>query len=64
LKIEYDCEADALYIRLSELPVAESDEHKPGLSIDYADDGSVIGIEILDASRRMPQPTRFEYEVA
>jgi len=44
--------------------VDESDEDKPGIILDYAEDGSVVGIEILNASLKMPQPNVFELEVA
>jgi uncharacterized protein YuzE len=64
MKVKYDKEVDILYIRLNEKPVDESDEDKPGIILDYAEDGSVVGIEILNASLKMPQPNVFELEVA
>ncbi len=62
--IKYDKEADALYIKLSEGKVAESDEEKPGVILDYDVDGNILGIEVLDASKKMPQPNGVIYEVA
>ena len=50
-------------IILSEAPVAESDEDKPGIILDYDTDGNVVSLEILDASRRMVQPTQMVYEL-
>ena len=50
MRVRYDEEVDALYIRLKEAPCHESDEIKPGLVLDYDKDGNVVGIEILDAS--------------
>jgi len=41
----------------------ESDEVKPGVILDYDADGNVVGIEILDASRRMENPTAVELSV-
>ena len=64
MKVKYDKEVDVVYIKLADLPVAESDEEKPGIILDYAEDGSIVSIEILNASKKLPQPNRFEYEVA
>lgn len=62
MKLTYDKETDIVYIKLSDRVVAESDEDKPGIIIDYDADGNVVGMEILDASKRMPHPFKFEYE--
>ena len=62
MKVKYDKEVDILYIQLNDLPVMESDEDKPGIILDYANDGSVAGIEILNASKKMKQPNKLEYE--
>lgn len=51
MKIRYDPSVDALYIRLREGPIEESDEVASGIIIDYDKDGNAMGIEILDASR-------------
>ena len=64
MKVKYDKEVDILYIKLSDLPIKESDEDKPGLILDYAADGSIVGLEILNASIKMPQPNVLEHEVA
>lgn len=64
MKIKYDKEVDVIYISFSNEAIKESDEDKPGVIIDYAADGKIVGIEILDASKNMPQPDKFEYEVA
>lgn len=53
-----------VYIKLSDLPVTESDEGKPGIILDYAEDGSIVSIEILNASKKFLQPNKFEYEIA
>ena len=47
MKIEYDSEANALYITLREAPVAETDEVTERLIVDYDAAGQPIGIEIL-----------------
>jgi len=50
MRVRYDEEADALYIKLQEGGYHESDEIKDGFILDYDIDGNIIGIEILDAS--------------
>ena len=62
--IRYNKEADAIYIRFSDANVAESDEEKPGIVIDYDESGNIIGIEVLKASEKTNQPNGIIYEVA
>lgn len=64
MKIKYNKEADAMYLRFSDAEVAESDEDKPGIIIDYDKDGKIVGIELLDASQRTENPGSVVYEVA
>jgi uncharacterized protein YuzE len=64
MKIVYDFEADVLTIRLSDAPVAESGQEKPGVILDYDSAGNLVGLEILEASRRMSNPLSVEYAVA
>ena len=52
LVIKYDRAADALYIRLREGRVAESEEVEPGIIVDYGEDGEIVGIEVLEFSKR------------
>jgi uncharacterized protein YuzE len=62
MKVVYDPEVDVLGVLLSDAPVAESDEGKPGVILDY-DRGNMVSLEILDASKRMTNPMSFEYAV-
>jgi len=62
--IKYDKEVDVVYIQFSEKKVAESDEDKPGIILDYDDEGNIVGIEVLEASKKMGQPNGVIYEVA
>jgi uncharacterized protein YuzE len=64
MKIIYDRETDTLTVIFTEPPVAESDEDKPGVILDYDAAGNLISLEILDASRRVTSPSRIEYQVA
>jgi uncharacterized protein YuzE len=63
MKVTYDPEVDVLRILFSRAPIEESDEDKPGVIIDYDKDGNVVGLEILDASKRMENPRVVEYAV-
>jgi uncharacterized protein YuzE len=63
MKVRYDPDADVLSIALSDAPVEESDEEKPGVILDYDKSGNVVGLEILDASKRMGNPMSVEYAV-
>ena len=59
----YDPEVDVLRILLSDTPIEESDEDKPGVILDYDKDGYVVGLEILEASKRTTNPRSVEYAV-
>jgi uncharacterized protein YuzE len=52
MKIEYDREVDALYVRLQEKYVAKTVEVDEGVNIDFDEGGKLIGLEILDATER------------
>jgi len=64
VKVTYDPEVDVLRIVLNEQPVEESDEEKPGVILDYDKAGNLVGLEILDASKRIANPRSLEYAVA
>ena len=64
MRVKYDREVDVLSIVLSDALVEESDEDKPGVILDYDKDGNVVGLEILDASKRMGDPMSVEYDIA
>jgi uncharacterized protein YuzE len=50
-------------ILFSNAPIEESYEDKPVIIIDYDKDGNVVGMEILDASKRMDNPRAVDYAV-
>jgi uncharacterized protein YuzE len=64
MKINYDPEVDALSIILSNRPVVESDENRPGVILDYDANGNIVGLEILDASKHAELPNSCEFAVA
>ena len=53
MKLKVDKETDALYFRLDESTVVESEEVEPGVILDFNADGSVVGVELLNLSRRV-----------
>ena len=53
MKIEYDKTTDALYIQLKEAYVDDSIDIEEGVSIDVDDKRHIVGIEILDASKKL-----------
>ncbi len=61
MRITYDPKTDTLTVVLKESPVAESDEDKPGVVLDFDANGDVVAFEILDASRRVTDPRNVEF---
>jgi uncharacterized protein YuzE len=45
---------DALYLRLDDTPIIESEEVSDGIILDYNAEGKVVGIEVLYISQRSP----------
>jgi len=64
MKIYYDQEVDAAYLRLSEESPSGVVEVSEGLNLDLTEDGKIVGIEILNASKNFPLQSLFscEYE--
>lgn len=63
MKVVYDQEVDVLRILFSTAKVEESDEDKPGMIFDYDVDGNIVGLEVLDASKRVENPRALDYAV-
>ncbi|MBK8024794.1 MAG: DUF2283 domain-containing protein [Chloroflexi bacterium] len=63
MKITYVASVDVLRILFNDAPIARSEEMKPGVILDYAEDGSVVGMEILNASYRVSNPGGVEFSV-
>lgn len=66
MKLRVDQKADALYLRLDDSTIVESDEVSPGIVLDYNDSNEVVGIEMLGLSKRSPEVdlTALDFETA
>ncbi|OGW68606.1 MAG: hypothetical protein A3A88_02375 [Nitrospirae bacterium RIFCSPLOWO2_01_FULL_62_17] len=63
MKVSYDEKTDTLSVILKDnTPVAESDEDKPGVILDYDGAGDLVSLEILDASRRVTEARKVEFQ--
>jgi uncharacterized protein YuzE len=64
VKATYDAKTDTLSIVLkTDACVVESDEDKPGVILDYDERGNLVSLEILDASKRVSDARRIEFEM-
>jgi len=52
MRLHFDREADALYLRLDESRILESEEVAPGIVLDFNESNEVVGIEMLNLSQR------------
>jgi uncharacterized protein YuzE len=52
MKLRIDRKADALYLRLDDSKVIESEEVAPGVIVDFDSRNKVVGVEVLDVSER------------
>ncbi len=59
MKIEYDSEVDALYIRIQEKKVSRTKELEDGINIDLDEKDKLIGLEIIGATERYSQKDIF-----
>jgi uncharacterized protein YuzE len=63
MKVTYDRKTDTLSVVLKEdVAVAESDEDKPGIILDYDAAGDLVSLEVLDASTRVTEARRIEFQ--
>lgn len=53
MRLKLDKESDALYFRLDEAAILESEEVQPGVILDFNAEGKVVGVEILNISSRV-----------
>jgi uncharacterized protein YuzE len=65
VKVSYDPKIDALSFILQEnVSITESDEEKPGIILDYDGQGDLVSMEILDASRRVTEAKKVDFQIA
>ncbi len=65
MRANYDPKTDTLTFVLKEgVEVADSDEDKPGIILDYDQHGNLVSMEILDASKRVTEAEKMEFQVA
>jgi YD repeat-containing protein len=63
MKVAYDANTDTLTVIFKEdATVAESDEEKRGVILDYDEHGNLVSLEILDASKTVTRTNRIEFE--
>ena len=66
MRIRVDIENDALYFRLDESRIVESEEIQPGVILDYDENDKVIGVEFLSISSRasVDELTSIQFQTA
>lgn len=57
MRIRVDHAADAVYLNLTDRAIEDSEEVADGIIVDYDAQGRIVGVEILDASKRTDDPT-------
>ncbi len=63
MKVLYDSRTDTLSVILKDnTPISESDEDKQGVILDYDEAGNLISLEILDASKRVDEARKIEFQ--
>ena len=63
MKVSYDPEVDVLRILFRNVAIEESVEDKPGVTLDYDNDSNEVGMEVLNASKRVENPRGVDYAV-
>jgi uncharacterized protein YuzE len=63
VKVTYDRDTDTLnFILREDCAVAESDEARPGLILDYDSEGNLVSFEIMDASKKVTDAKKVEFQ--
>ena len=66
MKVHFDEKADAVYLRLNDVKIVDSEEVTPGVILDFDKDNQVVGIELLHMTMRVPLSDlkQLQFEVA
>lgn len=65
MRVRYDAHTDVLTVILKEgVVVAETDEGRPGVILDYDGEGNLLALEVLDASRRVTETKSVDFQLA
>lgn len=66
MRVRVDKKADAIYLNLTDRVIKDSAEVADGIVVDYDDEGRIVGVEILDASKRTGDPavlSQFDFDL-
>jgi uncharacterized protein YuzE len=66
MRVHFDEKADAIYLRLDESTIVESEEVHPGIILDFNERNEVVGVELLRVKNRIPLSDlkQIQFEVA
>ncbi len=64
MRVRVDHGADAVYLNLTDRPIKDSAEVADGIVVDYDNEGRIVGVEILDASKRTDDPDALKNSVS
>ena len=61
MKVTYNPSGDTLNILFRSAPISETETHRPGLILDYDQQGRIIGLELANASEYMSRPQTLDF---
>jgi uncharacterized protein YuzE len=66
MRVQFDEKADAIYFRLDESEIVESEEVHPGIILDFNKQNEVVAVEVLRVKSRIPLASlkKIQFEVA
>lgn len=66
MRVHFDQKSDAIYFRLDDSEIIESEEVSPGVILDFNGKNQVVGFEILNVKKRVPEASlkEMKFEVA
>ena len=56
MKLEFNPQADAAYLEISDAEIETTRQLEPGIIVDYDAQGHIVGIEVLSISKRTKTP--------